>query len=365
MAISSASGWNNLSNGNFSPVIYSKKIQKTLRKSSVVQDITNTDFFGEISSMGDTVKIIKEPDITITALERGTALSTQALADADFTLVIDQANYFQFALDDIEAQMAHLNWIELASDKAAYSLSDAYDSECLGYLTGWTGGAGSWARRSTQSGTKANSAAGADELLAANHLDITDFGGAELAGSNDGQATPTAGTAGDPTSIPVASTSASGGVSTPLEIINRMSRLMDVQNVEQEGRWFVADPVFYEILMDENSKFINNDYTDKGTDVLRNGKITNGLIRGFRMYKSNNLPYVNNGPGASSATGSEHSYGVIMAGHDSSVATATQINKVETFRSPTQFSDIVRGMNLYGRKILRPEALISAVYNTA
>lgn len=363
MAISSASGWTNLSNGNFSPVIYSKKIQKQLRKSSVIQDITNTDFFGNIDSMGDTVKIIKEPDITITALERGTALSTQALADADFTLVIDQANYFQFALDDIEAQMAHLNWIELASDKAAYSLKDAYDSECLGYLTGWTGGAGSWARRSTQSGTKANSTAGADELLAANSLDITDFGGSELAGSAD--AAGNSGSAGEATAIPLQSDGGSGAITSPLELVNRMARLMDVQNVEMEGRYFVADPVFYEMLMDENSKFINNDYTSSGTDVMMNGKVTNGLIRGFRMYKSNNLPYIGNGPSNISNTGSEHSFGVVVAGHDSAVATATQINKVETFRSPTQFSDIVRGMNLYGRKILRPEALITACYNKA
>ena len=117
--------------------------------------------------------------------------------------------------------------------------------------------------------------------------------------------------------------------------------------------------------MDENSKFINNDYTDKGTDILRNGKVTNGLIRGFRMYNSNNLPYVNNGPATSSSTGSEHSYGVIMAGHTGAVATAQQINKTETFRSPSTFADIVRGMQLYGRKILRPESIVTAVYNTA
>ena len=65
-------------------------------------------------SFGDSVKIIKEPDITITTYERGTALSTQDLVDNDFTMIINQANYFQFALDDIEeAHMAHLNWIEV------------------------------------------------------------------------------------------------------------------------------------------------------------------------------------------------------------------------------------------------------------
>jgi len=61
MAFSTAPGYNNLPNGNFSPVIYSKQVQLAFRKSSVVEDITNSDYFGEIANMGDSVKIIKEP----------------------------------------------------------------------------------------------------------------------------------------------------------------------------------------------------------------------------------------------------------------------------------------------------------------
>jgi len=56
---------------------------------------------------------------------------------------------------------------------------------------------------------------------------------------------------------------------------------------------------------------------------------------------------------------------MIVAGHDSSVATAEQINKTETYRDPDSFADIVRGMHLYGRKILRPEAIVTARYNAA
>ena len=52
-------------------------------------------------------------------------------------------------------------------------------------------------------------------------------------------------------------------------------------------------------------------------------------------------------------------FGIIVAGHDSAVATAEQINKTETYRDPDSFADIVRGMHLYGRKILRPEALVN------
>ena len=58
-------------------------------------------------------------------------------------------------------------------------------------------------------------------------------------------------------------------------------------------------------------------------------------------------------------------FGVIVAGHDSAVATAEQINKTETYRDPDSFADIVRGMHLYGRKILRPEAIVTAAYNLA
>ena len=50
---------------------------------------------------------------------------------------------------------------------------------------------------------------------------------------------------------------------------------------------------------------------------------------------------------------------------DAAVATAQQINKTETYRDPDSFADIVRGMHLYGRKILRPEAIVTAKYNVA
>ena len=65
MAFASASGYSNLPNGNFSPVIYSQKVQKAFRKNSVVEDVTNTDYMGEIANYGDSVKIIKEPDTTL------------------------------------------------------------------------------------------------------------------------------------------------------------------------------------------------------------------------------------------------------------------------------------------------------------
>ena len=349
MAFAKASGYTNLNTGGFSPILYSKKAQLAFRKSSVVEAVTNTDYSGEIASHGDSVKIIREPSITINALERGTALATQDLTDTDFTMVVDKANYFQFTLADIEQAHSHINFMDLASDRAGYDLRDAFDAEVLGYMSGWKT-PGSWARNTTTSGTVANTNAGTDELLAANKLDITDFSGSDL------------GVDGEVTSIPIAAGGGAGGITSPLAIMNRIARQMDVANVDTDGRWLVIDPVFAEVLMDESSKLINSDFG--GGDEMRNGKLP-GTIRGFSIYKSNNLPYLGTGAGTAAAAGSETNFGVLVAGHGSAVATAEQIAKTETFRSQTTFADVVRGMQLYGRKILRPEALFTANYNLA
>lgn len=355
MAFPSANGYSNLPNGNFSPVIYSQKVQKAFRKSSVVEDITNTDYMGEIANFGDSVRIIKEPEITVQGYKRGTTVAPQALNDADFSLVIDQANYFAFKMDDIEQAHSHVNFMDLATDRAAYKLRDQFDGEVLGYLSGFAWNGSAWVPRTAANGTKADAAADADELLAAHKLNITNFGGSDLGG------------AAGPTSIPLAAGGGAGAVTSPLEVLNRMARILDQKNVDSEGRWFVADPVFYELLMDENSKLINNDFA-AGQDaggILRNGRVTTGLIRGFKVYKSNNLPFLGTGPGTSAGAGSETNYGVVVAGHMSAVATAQQLNKTESYRDPDSFADIVRGMQLYGRKILRPEGLITAAYNVA
>lgn len=350
MAFPAAGGYTQFSNGAFSPTIFSKKAQTAFRKSSVVEDITNTDYTGELANMGDSVKIIKEPDITINSLARGTSLTTQDLTDADFTMIVDQANYFQFALDDIEEAHSHINFMDLATDRAGYKLRDEFDREVLGYMAGWSWNGSVWARRTAVSGTKADAAADNDELLAANKLDITDFGGADL------------GVEAEATSIPVAAGGGAGGISSPLQILNRIKRKMDQANVETENRWVVLDPVMVELLMDEDSKLINADFG--GESEVRNGRMP-GTIRGFRVYQSNNLPYLGTGPDASASAGSEENFGVVVAGHDSAVATAEQIAKTEKFRSPDHFADIVRGMQLYGRKTLRPEALFTAIYNVA
>jgi hypothetical protein len=80
---------------------------------------------------------------------------------------------------------------------------------------------------------------------------------------------------------------------------------------------------------------------------------------------SNNLPAIGTGPGTAGTANQNDNYGIIVAGHESAVATAETITKTETYRDPDSFADIVRGMHVYGRKLLRPEAIVRAKYNVA
>ena len=356
MAFPKAVGYNNLPNGNFSPVIYSKQVQLAFRKSSTVEAITNSDYFGEIANMGDSVKIIKEPEVSVQSYARGTQITAQDLNDEDFTLVVDQANYYAFKIDDIEAAHSHVNFMQMASDRAAYRLRDQYDQDVLGYLSGFQQSAkhaNAGTARTTFPGTKALSEAGSNELLATMVLKKSNFGNITTASAGD-HSIPLAARLPGATAMPTATAS-------PLMVVARMGRLLDQQFVDTNGRWLVVDPVFVELLKDEDSRLLNGDFGGSG---LQNGLIINNL-HGFKIYVSNNLPKVGTGPGTTGTANQNTDFGVIVAGHDSAVATAQQITKTETYRDPDSFADIVRGMHLYGRKILRPEGIVTAKYNAA
>ena len=356
MAFPSAAGYGNLPNGNFSPVIYSKQVQLAFRKASTVEAITNSDYFGEIANMGDSVKIIKEPEVSVQSYARGTQITAQDLNDEDFTLTVDQANYFAFKIDDIEAAHSHVNFMSMASDRAAYRLRDQYDQDVLGYLAGFSQSAKHVQPdtvRTTYPGTKALTEAGSDELLSTMKLSRPSFGQLASAGSS-GDSIPLAARLPGATALPTT-------VVSPLQVIARMGRLLDQQLVDTQGRWLVLDPVFIELLKDEDSRLLNGDFGGSG---LQNGLILNNL-HGFRVYVSNNLPKVGTGPGTSGASAQSSNFGVIVAGQDAAVASAQQITKTESYRDPDSFADIVRGMHLYGRKILRPEAIAVARYNAA
>ena len=357
MAFTSAAGHGNLPNGNFSSIIYSKKVQLAFRKSTVCGDITNSDYFGEIAAQGDTVKIIKEPEVSVSSYARGQTINAQDLDDEDFSLVVDKANYFAFKIDDIEEAHSHVNFMDMATNRAAFRLADQHDQEVLGYLSGYKQSAlhaDADTVNDQVNGTVAVASAGTDELLTSMKLNKGSFGNITTSSAGD-HSIPIAARLPGATALPTA-------YASPAMVVARMARLLDQQQVDKAGRWLVVDPVFMEILRDEDSRLFNADFGESGG--LRNGLTLNNF-HGFRVYTSSNLPSVGTGSDTTGSANQNTNYGAIVAGHDSAVATAEQINKTETYRDPDSFADIVRGMHLYGRKILRPEAIVTAKYNAA
>ena len=298
-------------NSFFLPSVFSKKVLNFFRKAAVVEAITNTDYAGEISAFGDSVKIIKEPVISVSNYTRNADSTETLLTDQEISLVVDSAKAFKFIVDDIETNMSHVNFKEVASSSAAYALKDSYDTAVL--ATMFSGVSSSSPDHVIGSDS---STADATMTHATNSVDLL---------GSDGT-----------------------GVDA-IDLMARMARLLDDQSVPEEGRWFVAPPSFYEELAQSGSKLLSVDF-NAGQGSIRNGLVSSGKLRGFDMYKSNNIASTSN------ATGK------VMAGHISSTATANTILSTEVLRDPTSFGDIVRGLHVYGAKVLRPEALISAFY---
>jgi hypothetical protein len=296
-------------------------------------------------------------EISVAAYARGTQITPQDLDDEDFSLIIDKANYYAFKVDDIEAAHSHVNFMDLATNRAAYRLADQHDQEVLGYLSGYKQSALHSAADTVNdivNGTKAISSAGSDELLTGMKLIKSSFGNITTVGAGD-HSIPVAARLPGATSLPTDYVS-------PAMLVSRMARLLDQQNVESTGRWLVVDPVMLEVLRDEDSRLLQAEWGQSG--ALRNGLVLSNF-HGFRVHVSNNLPKKGTGPGTTGTGNQNNNFGVVVAGHDSAVATAEQISKTETYRDPDSFADIVRGMHLYGRKILRPEAIVTAKYNLA
>ncbi len=192
----------------------------------------------------------------------------------------------------------------MATNRAAYKLVDSYDSEILNHMI-----------------TGVITANQYGNALAAGNLIDVGFDTAEI---------------------------------TPMQVLNRLKRTMDLNNVPDDGeRFFIADPYFWELAGDENSKLMSHDYVSSSENLLRNGRVSEGLIRGFKCHTTNNM-----------VTGSVGgtTYYTALAGHKSAVATASQIAQVEGFRSQNTFADVVRGLHLYGRKILRTEGLAACFF---
>jgi N4-gp56 family major capsid protein len=299
----------------FIPELWSGKLQVKFYKSTVLGEITNNDWEGEIKSMGDKITIRTIPTITIRAYTKGQNLTNEVPQSTPLELNIDKGRYFSVVLDDVDEVQADIKLMDIFTNDASQQMKIAIDGDVLGNVFA--------------DAAAANKGANAGALS----------GGLNL------------GATGAPRQITK---------DTVLDLLLDMGQALDEQNVPEDGRWAVL-PAWMASLI-KRSDLKQAYLTGDSVTPLRNGKI--GMIDRFTVYISNNLTSVTDlgadatagGSGANADTTAWN----VMAGTRDAITFASQITNVETLRAQSTFGNIVRGLNVYGYKVAKPEALVAA-----
>lgn len=300
--------------GNFIPEVWSGKLQVKFYKSTVLGEITNNDWEGEIKGQGDKVHIRTIPTITIRSYTKGQNLTSEVPQSTPLELLIDKGKYFAVVLDDVDAVQADVKLMDMFTNDASQQMKIAIDGDVLGSVYADAAAANKGATAGAISGDINLGATGAPrQCTSANVLDM----------------------------------------------ILDMGQVLDEQNVPEDGRWVVI-PAWMASLV-KRSDLKQAYLTGDSVTPLRNGKI--GMIDRFTVYVSNNLAKTTDlgSDAASGGTGgaADSQAWRILAGTRDAISFASQITNVESLRAQSTFGNIMRGLNVYGYKVTKPEALVA------
>jgi len=299
MAFPVANGYTQYS-GNFIPEIWSGKLQVKFYKTTVFAEIANTDWEGEIKGQGDKVHIRTIPTITINSYTKGQNLTNQVPDSPPIELLIDKGKYFAVVLDDVDAVQTDIKLMDVFTNDATTQMKISIDADVM---NGVKAGAAAANKGATAGAISGNLNLGTDAAPRAVTKDNI------------------------------------------LDLFLDAGQVLDEQNVPEDGRWLVI-PAWMASMV-KRSDLKQAYLTGDSVSPLRNGKL--GMIDRFMVYVSNNLPKTADGD----------SY--LMAGTRDAITFASQMTNVETLRAQTTFGNIVRGLNVYGYNVTKPEALVNMV----
>lgn len=216
---------------NFIPTIWSARLLAHLDKAHVYAALVNRDYEGEIKNYGDTVKINQIGDVTIKDYVRGTDIADpDDLSGDQTTLTIDQAKYFNFAIDDVDAAQVNPKLMDAAMQRAAYAMNDTTDT------------------------------------FLANLMYVSASNNGTNLGTDETPIVPTKDTAYD-------------------YLVDLATDLTE-KNVPSVGRWVVV-PAWYHGLLLKDQRFVGNG-TDYNKALIEGGEV--GVAAGFAVHLSNNVP---------------------------------------------------------------------------
>lgn len=285
--------------GNFIPEIWSGKLIENFYDATVLAAIANTDYEGEIRQFGDTVNIRTTPELTIRTYVKGENLTVENPDKPKIQLLIDKGEYFAAIEDDVDKVQSDINLMDTWSKDASERMKIKIDQRVL-----------------------------TDILPGISALNKGDEAGAISGNINLGT-----------TAAPVAITK-----ENVLDYIVDMGTVLDEANAP-EGERFLVIPAKMAGLI-KKSDLKDASLAGDGTSILRNGRL--GMIDRFTLYVSHNL---------ARDTGKFS----LVGGHKMGFTFASQMTNMETIRSTTTFGNIVRGLQVYGYQVVKPEALTQGI----
>jgi len=298
MAFPTAAG-NPAYSGNFIPEIWSGKLIENFYDATVLAAISNTDYEGSIKAYGDTVNIRTTPELTIKDYVKGQTLSVENPDKPKLQLLIDKGSYFAAVEDDVDKVQSDIALMDKWSKDASERMKIKIDQRVL------------------------------SDVLAGVHA------------SNKGA---TAGAISGNINLGVTGTPVALTKTNVIDHIINMGTVLDEANAPESDRFIVIPAKMAAYIKQSDLK--DASITGDGSSPLRNGRL--GMIDRFTLYVSHNIK----------KTGSEFD---LIAGHKMGLTFASQMTNLETLRSESTFGNIIRGLQVYGYKVVKPEALVQAV----
>ena len=285
----------------WTPAVWSGTMVEKFYEATVCADIANTDYEGDISGMGDTVYIRTTPDIVITPYTIGQKLTYQLPESANTTLVIDQALSFSFAIDNIDKFQSDLDLLSDWTEDAGRQMAIAVDTDCLSYAT-----------------------------------------------ANAGQSGATAGAISGDINLGVTVTPRTLTAANVIDWIVDLSIVLDEDNVPDDFRYLVVPAKVLGLI--KRSDLKDASLAGDATSISRNGLV--GMIDRFTLFHSNLLP-------AGVAGGLAAGETSVLFGHRSGMTFAGQIqdDKLVHMLNPESHGELIRGLTVYGREVIKPESV--------
>ena len=285
--------------GGYIPLLYATMLLVEFYKATVFGAIATTEYEGELKKHGDTLRIRTLPEIVSQDYVKGQKLKYQTPEGGFLDLVIDKGKYWAMALNSLDTKQIDLPYIQKWAEHASVTQKVAIDSDVLSNVYAYA--------HANNRGTAAGLESASFDL----------------------------GTTGDPVALTKA---------TILDWIVDCGNVLDEQNVPDENRWLTLPSWACGMLKKSDLK--DASITGDGQSVLRNGRI--GMIDRFEIFRTNNLSSVIDG--SAKVTNS-------MFGHKSAIAFASQMIETETLPNPDDFGKLMRSLQAYGYKVVKPEAL--------